>query len=382
MNAPPQLKAFHEREGETALPDARFLVETPVAELTIVLLPGFSQLCLASLVEPLHIANKLTQRVHFKWRLIGQDGGSVTSASGFKVAVSATLDDENKRISAGQPGRIFLCAGEGVENHINPSLLRLVRSCVRMRVPLVALGSATFVLAHAGLLDDASCTVHWPQIVTLSERFGRLNVQNSLFVSDGLMTTCAGEFAAFDFVIDLIGKQFGDELVRGVCALALADRWRSGEQHQSAPPGLSYSGTSGKLITVVRLMEKHVDEVLSIDNLAREIGLSRRQIERLFQQHLGTTPWQYYTGLRLERAKQMIRFTDMPIIEIAVACGFQTASHFTKCFRTRFNTSPSTLRRSSLIGLKPVVASGRQRGLTLGLDAGDDVVDVVGTTAA
>ncbi len=360
MNASLQSHTFHQRGRESA-PDGRSLAETPVVELAIVLLPGFSQLCLASLVEPLHIANKLRGRIHFEWRLVGHDGSSVTSASGFQVAVSSTIDDENKRIVDGKSSRVFLCAGEGVEDQITPSLLRLVRSCVRMWAPLIALGSATFVLARAGVLTDTDCTVHWPQIVALSERFGHIRVQNSLFVSDGLITTCAGEFAAFDFVMDLIGKHFGDELVREISALALADRWRSGDQQQSAPPGLTYSGTNGKLISVVRLMEQHLDDQLNINDLAYQVALSRRQIERLFQKHLGTTPWQYYVGLRLERAKQMVRFTDMPIIEIAVACGFQTPSHFTKCFRTRFDISPSTLRRSSQAGLLQVGKSGRQR---------------------
>lgn len=348
MNAPQSLQALALGEEDAALPEGLRSCEPAEFEFTIVLLPGFSQLCLASLVEPLHIVNNLTRSEQFRWRLACPGGSSVKSAAGFELGVSTTLDDENNRILAGhRPRQVFFCSGEGVQDQIDSSLIRLVRSCVRLQIPVVALGSATFILAHAGLLADAACTVHWPKICALSERYGRINVQNSLFVGDGLITTCAGEFAAFDLVIDLIGKYLGNDLVREVCALVLADRWRSGEQRQSAPLALGHRVTSSKLVAAARLMEQHVDDKISIDDLARQVRVSRRQIERLFRQHLGMTPWQYYTALRLERARQLVRFTTMPIIEIAVACGFETASHFTKCFRSKFNISPSSLRRSA-----------------------------------
>ncbi|TGQ40541.1 MULTISPECIES: GlxA family transcriptional regulator [unclassified Mesorhizobium] len=318
------------------------------SEYVLVLSPGFSNLSLSALIEPLYIANKILLREQFKWRFVSSDGQGVTSSSGFQVSVANSIEDESKRIGLGvKPRRLVLCTGEGVHNHIDATLLRLIRYCTRIQVPIVAIGTATFVLAHAGLLTEGECTVHWPQIAVLAESYGRINVQNALFVTKGSLTTCAGELSTFDFAIDLITNELGPELAREVRSLAVADQSRSGEQRQTAPPGLGTREASDKLMKVVGLMERHADEKLRIDELAQKVQLSRRQIERMFRRHVGATPWQYYTTLRLERARQMVRYTSLPIIEVAVACGFETPSHFTKRFRDQFDISPSALRRVS-----------------------------------
>ena len=99
-----------------------------------------------------------------------------------------------------------------------------------------------------------------------------------------------------------------------------------------------------KLIRAVEIMEANIEEPLRQEALAGRIGLSRRQLERLFRRHLGRTPAQFYLESRLERARHLIHQTDLPIMSIACATGFVSASHFSTCYRQMFGKTPRAER--------------------------------------
>ncbi|MER9707573.1 GlxA family transcriptional regulator [Mesorhizobium sp. M0204] len=345
MNAPSKRTSFkaesHFREAQTLRGDL-----TP-AEFLVLLLPGFSQLCLSSFIDPLRLANSLSGHELFSWRLASLDGQSVASASGISVGVSGGLMDQAQPHQADPRGGILLCAGEGVEGHSSRGLRAFLRDCARSRVPVYALGTATWLLADAGVLGNSRCTIHWGKMAALSETYYDLNIDDVLFVRGGQFVTCAGELAAFDLAIDVIEDSCSDDLVRDICQHLTADRWRDGESSQSVPPGLRYAGAAKKLLRILQLMEKNVEEPLSLRDISRRAELSRRQIERLFARHLSTTPWQHYLSLRLLKARQLIEMTAMPITDVAIACGFVSASHFSKCFREHFKMSPSRVRAGS-----------------------------------
>lgn len=311
------------------------------AEFLVLLLPGFSQLCLSSLIEPLRLANSLAGRKLFRWRLVSPDGRSVESASGICVEVAGGVMEKVHALDL--QGGVVVCAGEGVERHGSRHLRAFLRNCVRRSVPVYALGTATWLLADAGVLGSSRCTIHWGKMAALSELYSDLDVDDALFVRDGQFVTCAGELAAFDLAIDLIRERRGD-LVGDICRHLTADRWRDGASCQSVPPGLRYAGATKKLLRILQLMEKNIEEPLPLEEIARRAQLSRRQIERLFERYLSTTPWQHYLGLRLLKARQLIELTAMPIMDVAVACGFVSSSHFSKSFRDHFKVLPSRLR--------------------------------------
>jgi transcriptional regulator GlxA family with amidase domain len=353
MNAPGKHADFivaHRRHAPKAPPaDTRLPVWDDVpAEFLILLLPGFSQLCLSSLVDPLWLANSLSRRELFRWRLVSADGKSVESASGVCVEVSGSVTGEVRPHQGGSHAcSVVVCAGEGVERHNSDSVRAFLRGCVRSHMPVYALGTATWLLADAGLLGNSRCTIHWGKMAALSEIYYDLDIDDALFVRDGQFTTCAGELAAFDLAVDLIHARCSVELIRDICQHLTADRWRDGASCQSVPPGLRYAGSAKKLVRILQLMEKNIEEPLPLEEIARRVALSRRQIERLFEQHLSTTPWQHYLGLRLARARQLIELTKMPIMNVAVACGFASAAGFSKNFRDHFKTSPSRMRKTA-----------------------------------
>ncbi|RUX47511.1 GlxA family transcriptional regulator [Mesorhizobium sp. M4A.F.Ca.ET.050.02.1.1] len=312
--------------------------------VVILLLPGFSQLSLSSFIDPLRLANSMTGRSYFDWVISSSDGRPIECASGLVVSASKTFASVAMDLrGAGRPDMVVICAGEAVEKHASASLLNLLRQCRRHQVPISALGTAAWLLAESGILNGASCTIHWEKLAAFSECFGRLHVTDSLFVRDGDVVTCAGEFASFDLAMELISSRLGRDSASAVCRRTTAGQWRSGSERQRAN-GAQYAGISKKVAETISLMEQHIEDPLPLRDLAKCVGLSRRQIERLFERYVSCSPMRYYLRLRLELAERLIEQTNMSMVEIAVACGFASSSHFSKCFREVFGRAPRTFR--------------------------------------
>lgn len=318
---------------------------TSPTDFTVLLFPGFSQLSLSSLIEPLRVANTLLGRELFRWRLISLDGEPVRCASGFSTGVDGDFRTERRNVELFRlPDVLVLCSGEGIEDYCSAEVSALLRLCVRQGVMIYALGTATWLLAQLGLLNSSRCTIHWDKIPALSETFYGLNVNDALFMQDGHFVTCAGEFAAFDLAIDLLKRRCSPEIASKVCQFVIADRGRAGDAYQYVPPGLHYAGNNEKLLQIIRVMQRNLEIPISLDLMPDKVGLSRRQIERLFQRNLGTTPGQYYLSLRLTRARQLLLSTNLPITHVLVACGFSSSSHFSRCFRNEFGIRPHEMR--------------------------------------
>ncbi|PTM95442.1 GlxA family transcriptional regulator [Mycoplana dimorpha] len=339
MNAPHNHSIF---EAGTPIPEKQAAHRSPrpvgkaAVEFLVLVLPGFSQLSLGSLIEPLRLSNALTRDTPFTWRIVSLDGEPVECASGFFVSVAGSLFEVEK--SLGPKASLVLCAGENVENCATAALRGVLRRAWRAGAQIYALGTATWLLADAAVLLDARCTIHWSRLAALSEKYASLAVDDVLFVRDGPIVTCAGGLAAFDLAVDLIQQMGGPELARSVCQHVTADRWRDGASCQPMPFALR--GAGKRLMPIIRLMETHIEEPLSLEDISRRVSLSRRQIERLFEKHLSRTPWRHYLALRLTKARQLVELTDMPITEVAVACGFVSPTHFSRTFRDYFGALP------------------------------------------
>ncbi|RUX50442.1 GlxA family transcriptional regulator [Mesorhizobium sp. M4A.F.Ca.ET.050.02.1.1] len=310
--------------------------------LNILVLPGFSQLSLSSFVEPFYQANCSAGEKLFGWRIVGPDMSPVLSSSG--IAISPDIDINCYR-NNDEDSPIVIIGGERIEEQKSRLLSALLRSKSHRKLPICAIGTAAWLLADAGILHSGMrCTIHWSKLAALGEKFSDLVTEDCLFVQHASVTTCAGEFAAFDLAAEMIRLQHGEDLARRVCGQLRADRFRTGNHCQSVPLGVRYTGAVEKLIRVIRLMEGHVEDPLPLKKIAHSVGLSRRQIERLFTKHLKTTPMTYYSQVRLKKARQLLETTDMSVIEVAIACGYVSSSHFSKAFKDHFGSLPSHVR--------------------------------------
>jgi AraC family transcriptional regulator, glycine betaine-responsive activator len=321
--------------------DPRPSGETEV--MAFLLVPDFSMMSFASAVEPLRIANRLSGRALYRWPLVSKDGQPVRGSNGVVVQVDLGIDE----IQPGQGGQlptVVLVSGLGGERYQDREVFAWLRRMDRHGATVGALCTGAHILAKAGLITDHRCTIHWENLPGFVEAFPDIDVAADLYEIDRNRFTCSGGTAPLDLMLSRIAQTHGDELATKVSEQCLLDRIRGPHDRQRMPIRIRLGVHHPKLIMAIELMEANIEDPLPQEQLAHYIGLSRRQLERLFRRHMGRTPAQYYLELRLERARHLLYQTDLPIMNIACACGFVSASHFSTCYRQMFGKTPRAER--------------------------------------
>ena len=307
------------------------------------MVPSFSMIAFASAIEPLRLANRLSDKALYEWMLISGDGGPVAASNGISVNPHVAMSEID---GAGKPEvpTLILVSGVGAEVYDEPDTFAWLRRLDRRGADIGALCTGAHVLARAGLLEGRVCTLHWENIPSFRETYPDIEVTDDLFEIDGNRFTCSGGTAALDLMLHLIRAEHGDELATRVSEECILDHVRGGREHQRMPLAVRLGVDNRKLIDSIHLMETHLEEPLAQEALAAAVGISRRQLERLFRRHVGRPPNRYYMQLRLDRARKLLLQTDMAVVDVAMACGFVSASHFAKCYRRLYGVTPRQSR--------------------------------------
>ena len=317
-------------------PSTRAAVHKRYAFLT---LPNYSMIALTSAVEPLRMANRICQRDVYEWSLVTPDGKPAIASNGLGLAPTVALD------AMGPVHVVFVCGGVDVQHAVNRELLGALRRLAQRHVPLGALCTGGYALAKAGLLDKYKAAIHWENMGALREEFPRINFTEQLFAIDRDRYTCSGGIAPLDLMLNMIKADLGEDIAPLISEQFILDRIRSEGDRQHIPLQAKVGIYHDRLLKAAALMEANIEEPLSLDQLADAIGVSRRQIERLFKRHLDQVPTKYYLELRLRRARELLLQTSMSIMDVTTACGFQSPPHFSKCYRSAFGYPPSAERR-------------------------------------
>jgi transcriptional regulator GlxA family with amidase domain len=309
------------------------------------LVPDFTMVAFATAIEPLRIANRMLGFEAYRWRLASADGRPVKASNSVECAVDTSLDDERRKLGGpDRPSMVVVCSGINVESYANKSVFAWLREEYNRGVAVGGLCTGAHVLASAGLLSNKRCAIHWENLPGFSEKYPKANVFADLFEVDQNIYTCAGGTASLDMMLKLIGDDFDETTVNRVCEQMLTDRVRSPTDRQRLPLRARLGVQNAKVLAIIELMEAHLAEPLSLVEIADGVGLSRRQIERLFRQEMGRSPARYYLEIRLDRARHLLVQSSLPVVEVAVACGFVSASHFSKCYRELYARSPQQER--------------------------------------
>ena len=325
------------------LPDflkPRTNAKTPF-RVAVILVPGFALMSFASVIEPVRGANRVSGSKFYEWELFAPEGGMVESNSGITVAAAPVSALEQNSFDL-----VVVCAASHAEQRRFRAVEETLRRLSRRNVALAAVSTGSFVLARAGLLSDRRCTVHWDYADSFAEAFPDIALCNDLFVVDGSILTCAGATAALDMMLQLIGAHHGQDLARQISGQFLHGGIRAAADDQRRML-LGMGVTNSVVQKAVSLMEAAIEEPVPLGELTQRTGVSQRQLERLCKRYLGATPAQYYVQLRLERARRMLRQTDMSVAEVAIACGFVSLSHFAKVYRRHYGLSPREDRKAS-----------------------------------
>jgi len=302
------------------------------------LVPRFSLIGFSRWIDPLRSANRMANRTLYSWHLISHDGGPVSSSSGVPVMPDASI------ANAPPLDAVVVIAGLDGHAYDERAVFAWLRKLTRSGVEIGASSLGPYVLARAGLLDGYRCTVHWENIAGFAEAFPALEVTGEIFEIDRDRFTCSGGIAALDMVLYAIGERHGAALANAVSEQFIHDRIRDRHDRQRMALPARLGVRHPKLVAVIQRMERSLEEPISRARLAREVGLSTRQLERLFRKYLACTPTRHYLELRLEHARRLLLQTDMSVLDVALACGFVSASHFSKCFRELFRVTPRAVR--------------------------------------
>ena len=184
----------------------------------------------------------------------------------------------------------------------------------------------------------------------LREEFPRIHFTAQLFAIDRDRYTCSGGIAPLDLMLNMIKDDLGPDIAPLISEQFILDRIRNDRDRQHIPLQAQVGVFHERLIKAAALMEANIEEPMSLDDLAASIGVSRRQIERLFKRHLDQVPTKYYLEIRLRRARELLLQTSMSIMDITTACGFQSPPHFSKCYRNAFGYPPSAERQMNRAG--------------------------------
>ena len=302
--------------------------------VTLLLVPGFALMSYSSALEPLRAANMLAGRELYRWRHASIDGRPVLASNGMAFAVEGGLD------AADEADMVLVCAGGNPALFDGAAVFAWLRAMASRGAIVGGVSGGPYILAKAGLLDGSRATVHWEHAPAFGEEFPAVRLIASLYQIDGRRMTCAGGVAALDMMHEVIAAAHGPELARAVSDWFLQAHVRPGSGGQRLGPRARLGIVNQKLEQVVERMEAAIEEPLSRAALAGAANLSLRQLDRLFQAHLGTSVERFYLGLRLDRARELLRQTSLPVVEVALATGFGSASHFSRSFRDRFGLSP------------------------------------------
>ncbi len=325
---------MHDRDRTPAdpLPKQRFVFLT---------LPNYTMIALASAVDALRMANRVSKREVYEWSLATLDGKPAMASNGLCMSPTVAMED------IGLANIVFVVGGVQVERAVTPALLGALRRLAQRHVALGALCTGGYALAKAGLLDKYKAVIHWENMSALREEFPRVIFSEQLFVIDRDRYTCTGGVAPLDLMLHIIKEHQGRDIAPLISEQFILERIRNDQDRQHIPLQARVGLFHENLIEAAALMEANIEEPLSLDEIAVLVGVSRRQVERLFKRYVGQVPTRYYLDMRLRRARELLLQTAMSIMEIAVACGFQSPPHFSKCYRTLFGHTPSAERHGT-----------------------------------
>lgn len=311
------------------------------------LVPEFTLLAFTTAVEALRLANEAVGYAAYSWRIATDDGQPVKASCRLAISPHSSINMEKDQLNGwARPSVVLVCAGKNVEKYCTKSGMGWLRECRQHGVLIGSLCTGTHILAQAGLLNGKKCTIHWENLPGFTENFSNIAVKTSLYETDGGIYTAAGGTATFDLMMHLVAQDLGETTVSSICEQALVERVRAPTERQRIPLTRRVHVENSTVLKAIALMESDLAEPSRLKDLAKCIGISRRQLERLFQNELGSSPARYYLRLRLERARLLLLQTRLPVIEVAAACGFISGSHFARTYRLEHSLSPHATRET------------------------------------
>lgn len=309
-------------------------------DIVVVVTPHFNVSATTSFVDPFRIANYLSGSSRFSWTYASDLGGPIESSSGLVVETKPLQD-----VSKDTPWLVLVSTSWTPERHVTPGFKAALRKWETGGVIIGGMDTGGIVLAQAGLLKGKTATVHYEHIDAFIEIAPDTTVSENMFITDNRVFTCCGGTAATDLGLRFVHSVMGESIANASARYLFHPKVR-GEGHSQNPKDMEPLGyvTSSIVRAAIDLMEDHLETTLPIPSISERVGVSQRQLSRLFRQYVQKSPVEYYRDIRLDRARGLVTQTELKFSEIAQASGFNGQVHFSRAYRNRFGLAPSTDR--------------------------------------
>ncbi|WP_350334469.1 GlxA family transcriptional regulator [Coralliovum pocilloporae] len=304
----------------------------------IFLTPGFSIYAFTMVIEVLRVANKYLEAPVYHWQVLTLDGMPVLASNGMSVSPHASIHDVDGL------GTLFVIASYNYEDSYSKALFGWMRQRARLGTRIGGTDTGPFLLAKAGLLDGHPTTVHWEGLEAFREDFPHLTVTDDLFTLSEGRFTCAGGAANLDLMLNLIALEQGPHLAERVAQGFIHDTIRSPSDDQRQASDHKWRDNNTTLALILDCMEDNVEAPLSLRELARQTNMTKRTIERTFEKTIGTPPMRHYLTIRLNKARNLVLYSQRALVEISLICGFSSPAVFSRAFKTQFGHAPRDYR--------------------------------------
>ncbi|WP_372575145.1 GlxA family transcriptional regulator [Ruegeria jejuensis] len=309
-------------------------------DIVVLVSPHFNVSATTSFVDPFRVANYLSGSVRFSWTYVSELGGRIESSSGLVVETVPLA-----QVSRSKSWLVLVSTSWTPERHGTRRFKAALRIWEANGAIVGGMDTGAIVLAQAGLLKGKTATVHYEHIDAFAEIAQDTTVSENMFVTEGKVFTCCGGSAATDLGLRFVHSVAG-ESIANASARYLFHHDVRGEGQSQNPKDIEPLGyvTSGVVRDAIDLMEAHLETTLTIPEIAQRLGVSQRQLSRLFRQYVHKSPVGYYRDIRLDRARGLVTQTELKFSEIAEASGFNGQVHFSRAYRNRFSLTPTADR--------------------------------------
>ena len=305
--------------------------------IALLVLPGFNSMALNSFLDPFRVANYLHGESIYDWQFISLDGENVRASNAMVITDTVAFHTLTTEFDL-----LVVNASWAPERFRDRRFQNWLKRQSLLGATLVVIDTGAFVLAFAGLLNGYKTVVHYEHHSAFKELFPNIDVEQSLYVIDRDRLSCCGGVASVDLALEIIHLQQGIDLSNATAGYIFHERLRHGEEEQisSSHEPVGYT-IHEQVREAIILMQRNLEEILSLAEIARYLNVSQRHLQRLFARYTGKTPVRFYLDLRLDRARGLVTQTEISLTEIAGSCGFNRSEPFSRAYRKRFGLTPS-----------------------------------------
>lgn len=306
--------------------------------IAILILPESTMLSVASVIDPLRAANRLSGQKLFNWEIYSPEGGPIP------ISGEITLETKSEFGATDNADILIIIASFNHQKYTNLEMLTLIRKKAGSFKAILCVEAGTWVLAKTGLLDNRTATTHWEDFEDFGNDFPNINVQSFRYVIDDKYWTCGGASPAFDMMLNLIRETQSTALALNVASVFIYDQSHSATDVQPSVSIGILEAIEPRIAKAINIMEANIDAPITTAAIAKRIGVSVKMLEILFNRHLKQTPGSYYLQLRLQTAIKLIQDTNYSMQQISIRTGFSGQSSFTRAIKNQFGKTPSNLR--------------------------------------